>query len=182
MTQRRGQELPAWLEAVEADDLPELRSFAAGIRRDLSAVINGLTLEHSSGWGECDCLAVLLPARSPARAGALARTTSGSRGSGGRTSCQGRSRRTLGRPPISGAPTSAPGSWPRSRRAGCQASSAPWASVRPIATSAHPARCLTERQRRQGTWGPCRRADLRSSLSRWRASSSIMYGCIVFTY
>jgi transposase len=30
-------------------DLPELRSFAAGIRRDLSAVINGLTLEHSSG-------------------------------------------------------------------------------------------------------------------------------------
>jgi len=49
MAQRRGAELPAWLEAVEADDLPELRSFAAGIRRDLSAVINGLTLEHSSG-------------------------------------------------------------------------------------------------------------------------------------
>jgi len=36
-------------------------------------------------------------ARSPARASALARTTSGSRGSGGRTSCQGRSRRTLSR-------------------------------------------------------------------------------------
>jgi len=49
LAQRRGTELPAWLEAVEADDLPELRSFAAGIRRDLSAVINGLTLEHSSG-------------------------------------------------------------------------------------------------------------------------------------
>ena len=30
MAQRRGQELPAWLEAVEADDLPELRSFADG--------------------------------------------------------------------------------------------------------------------------------------------------------
>ena len=29
MAQRRGQELPAWLEAVEADDLPELRSLAA---------------------------------------------------------------------------------------------------------------------------------------------------------
>jgi hypothetical protein len=26
---------PAWLEAVEADDLPELRSLAAGMRRDL---------------------------------------------------------------------------------------------------------------------------------------------------
>ena len=49
MAQRRGPELPAWLEAVEADDLPELRSLAAGMRRDLSAVINGLTLEHSSG-------------------------------------------------------------------------------------------------------------------------------------
>jgi transposase len=49
MAQRRGTELPAWLEAVEADDLPELRSLAAGMRRDLAAVINGLTLEHSSG-------------------------------------------------------------------------------------------------------------------------------------
>jgi Transposase len=49
MAQRRGTELPAWLEAVEADDLPELRSLAAGLRRDLAAVINGLTLEHSSG-------------------------------------------------------------------------------------------------------------------------------------
>jgi len=51
----------------------------------------------SAGRGECDCLAALPPARSPARASALARTTSGSRGSGGRTSWQGRSRRALGR-------------------------------------------------------------------------------------
>jgi transposase len=49
MAQRRGQELPAWLDAVEADDLPELRSLATGMRRDLTAIINGLTLEHSSG-------------------------------------------------------------------------------------------------------------------------------------
>jgi transposase len=49
MAQRRGPELAAWLEAVEADDLPELRSLAAGMRRDLPAVINGLTLEHNSG-------------------------------------------------------------------------------------------------------------------------------------
>jgi transposase len=49
MAQRRGAELPAWLEAIEADDLPELRSLAAGMRRDLPAVINGLTLEHNSG-------------------------------------------------------------------------------------------------------------------------------------
>jgi transposase len=49
MAQRHGQELPAWLYAVEADDLPELRSLATGMRRDLAAIINGLTLEHSSG-------------------------------------------------------------------------------------------------------------------------------------
>ena len=91
--------------------------------------------------------------------------------------------RLLGQPPVSGTPASTPGSRPRSRRAGCQASPDPRASVRPIATSAHPARCLTERRpRRRGTWGRCRRADLRSSLSRWPASRPIMYGCIVFTY
>ena len=49
MAQRHGHELHTWLEQVEADDLPELRSFATGMRRDLDAVINGLTLEHSSG-------------------------------------------------------------------------------------------------------------------------------------
>ena len=49
MAQRRGQELPAWLDAVEADDPPGLRSLAAGMCRDLTAVINGPTLEHRSG-------------------------------------------------------------------------------------------------------------------------------------
>jgi transposase len=49
MTRRRGQQdLEAWLAAVEADDQPELRSFANGIRRDQSAVTNGLTLPYSS--------------------------------------------------------------------------------------------------------------------------------------
>jgi hypothetical protein len=43
------QELPGWLDAVEAHDLPELRSLATGMRRDLPAIINGLTLKHSSG-------------------------------------------------------------------------------------------------------------------------------------
>jgi transposase len=41
--------LDAWLAAVEADDQPELHSFATGIRHDKEAVINGLTLPHSSG-------------------------------------------------------------------------------------------------------------------------------------
>jgi hypothetical protein len=51
----------------------------------------------SAGLGECDGLAVLPPARAPAWASALAWTTSGSRGPGGRTSCEGRSRGALGR-------------------------------------------------------------------------------------
>ncbi len=49
MTRRQGQhDLEAWLTAVEADDQPELRSFANGIRRDQQAVTNGLTLPCSS--------------------------------------------------------------------------------------------------------------------------------------
>jgi transposase len=41
--------LDDWLAAVEADDQPELHSFAAGIRNDKEAVVNGLTLPYSSG-------------------------------------------------------------------------------------------------------------------------------------
>jgi transposase len=49
MTGRHGERLPAWMAAVDLDDLPHLRSFTSGIRRDQAAVANGLTLEHSSG-------------------------------------------------------------------------------------------------------------------------------------
>jgi transposase len=50
MTRRTGEtELAGWLERVEADDQPELHTFAAGIRHDLAAVTAGLTLRYSSG-------------------------------------------------------------------------------------------------------------------------------------
>jgi len=49
MTCRRGKQLDNWIEQVESDDLPHLHSFAAGLKRDYAAVINGLTLPHSSG-------------------------------------------------------------------------------------------------------------------------------------
>jgi transposase len=53
MTRRTGeQELAGWLEHVEADDQPELHTFAAGIRQDLAAVTAGLTPPHSSGATE----------------------------------------------------------------------------------------------------------------------------------
>ena len=49
MTHRAGENLESWLSTVEADDQPELHSFAIGIRRDQPAVTAGLTLPHSSG-------------------------------------------------------------------------------------------------------------------------------------
>ena len=49
MTGRHGGHLPAWIAAVDLDDLPHLHSFTRGIRRDQAAVTNGLTLAHSSG-------------------------------------------------------------------------------------------------------------------------------------
>ncbi|MFD7121463.1 hypothetical protein ACFWAA_31140 [Streptomyces sp. NPDC059922] len=44
LTQRQGEHLPAWLDAVRQDDLPSLHTLAAGIDRDLNAVTAGLTL------------------------------------------------------------------------------------------------------------------------------------------
>jgi hypothetical protein len=53
MTGRQGQHLVEdWLTRVEADDQPDLRSFATGIRQDYQAVLNGLTLPYSSGMVE----------------------------------------------------------------------------------------------------------------------------------
>lgn len=40
--------LTKWVGAVDAD-LPALRSFTAGLRRDLDAVVTGLTLKYNSG-------------------------------------------------------------------------------------------------------------------------------------
>jgi transposase len=49
MTRRQGLlALEDWLTTVEASDLPELRSFANGIRRDQQAVTAGLALPYSS--------------------------------------------------------------------------------------------------------------------------------------
>ncbi|MGP4003556.1 ISL3 family transposase [Streptomyces sp. 8N706] len=49
LTHREGHQLPQWLRAVREDDLPSLHAFAAGLERDLDAVIAGLTLSWSSG-------------------------------------------------------------------------------------------------------------------------------------
>lgn len=49
MTGRHGDRLEEWITAVEHDTLTPLAGFARNLRRDLDAVRNGLTLEHSSG-------------------------------------------------------------------------------------------------------------------------------------
>jgi transposase len=49
MARRQGLlELEDWLAGAEASDLPQLRSFARGIRRDQQAVTAGLSLPYSS--------------------------------------------------------------------------------------------------------------------------------------
>jgi transposase len=49
LTGLHGDRLDGWIEAVDADDLPDLHSFTTGLRRDHQAVTNGLTLPYSSG-------------------------------------------------------------------------------------------------------------------------------------
>ncbi|MFD4370205.1 transposase [Streptomyces sp. NPDC058486] len=48
LTERQGERLPDWLDAVRQDDLPSLHTLAAGIGRDRDAVIAGLTPPWSS--------------------------------------------------------------------------------------------------------------------------------------
>lgn len=49
LTERQGERLPQWLDAVRQDDLPSLHTLAAGIERDRDAVMAGLTLPWNSG-------------------------------------------------------------------------------------------------------------------------------------
>jgi transposase len=49
LTGRRGERLDAWMATVDAEDLPYLRSLVTGLKQDYTAVVNGLTLPHSSG-------------------------------------------------------------------------------------------------------------------------------------
>ncbi|GAB3949358.1 hypothetical protein GCM10028832_01450 [Streptomyces sparsus] len=49
LSNRLGATLPAWIEAVDASQLPGLTGFAHHLLRDLDAVTTGLTLEWSSG-------------------------------------------------------------------------------------------------------------------------------------
>lgn len=49
LTQRRGAEVRPWMTAVESSDLTPLHAFVRGLRKDLPAVLAGLTLPYSNG-------------------------------------------------------------------------------------------------------------------------------------
>jgi transposase len=49
MTNREGHRLPVWMGELDQHGEPALRSFVTGLRSDLDAVTNGLTLPYSSG-------------------------------------------------------------------------------------------------------------------------------------
>lgn len=52
LTGLHGERLDDWIDKVNADQLPALRSFATGLRNDHAAVVNGLTMTHNSGGVE----------------------------------------------------------------------------------------------------------------------------------
>ncbi|MFC9916744.1 transposase [Streptomyces sp. NPDC127197] len=52
LTYRLGSTLPAWIDAVDASQLPGLTNFALHLFRDLDAVTAGLTLHWSSSGTE----------------------------------------------------------------------------------------------------------------------------------
>lgn len=47
--ERTGEQLDAWLEAVQASHLKAFQSFVAGVQQDKDAVLAGLTLPWSNG-------------------------------------------------------------------------------------------------------------------------------------
>jgi transposase len=52
MKDRRGDRLPAWIDAVRTTTPPYLRQFAEGLRYDIDAITAGLSSPWSSGQVE----------------------------------------------------------------------------------------------------------------------------------
>jgi transposase len=52
LRQRKGEHLDTWLAEFEQSELPELHSFAQGVRQDLAAVRAGLTRTTNNGQTE----------------------------------------------------------------------------------------------------------------------------------
>lgn len=73
LRERRGQnQLVAWIEAVEDADIPELRTFASGLRNDWAAVTASLAAHGSGNVRRLGChLAVAVAGSTPPARGRL---------------------------------------------------------------------------------------------------------------
>jgi hypothetical protein len=60
MNKRRGDRIHDWLDAITTSGLPALRSLATGLRRDLDAVIAGLSTPWNSGPAEGNVNRIIL--------------------------------------------------------------------------------------------------------------------------
>ena len=49
LTELTGQDLPQWIADASDAGLPDISSFPKGLKQDLDAVTNGLTMPWSSG-------------------------------------------------------------------------------------------------------------------------------------
>lgn len=69
LTQLQGDQLPQWIKAVRAEDLPSLHTFVNGLERDLAAVTAGLTPPWSSGVVEGHVNRIMIKRHMYGRAG-----------------------------------------------------------------------------------------------------------------
>lgn len=49
---KKAERLDEWLEKLEAFDIPEIQTYINGIRKDIKAVKNGITLPYNNGLAE----------------------------------------------------------------------------------------------------------------------------------
>ena len=49
---KKAEKLDEWLEKLEAFDIPEIQTYVNGIRKDIQAVKNGITLPYNNGLAE----------------------------------------------------------------------------------------------------------------------------------
>lgn len=49
---KKAEKLEEWLEKLEAFDIPEIQTYVNGIRKDIQAVKNGITLPYNNGLAE----------------------------------------------------------------------------------------------------------------------------------
>jgi Transposase len=68
LRRRGGHNLIGWIKTAEDSDIPELATFATGLRADFDAVTAGFTLRHNSGPVEGHVSRIKMIKRTPSQA------------------------------------------------------------------------------------------------------------------